>query len=70
MRIRIALLVWMSFLLAACASTPETASDSRATIRDDVDYIEHVERAARRRGVTVRWVNPPRAETARSAQGD
>lgn len=50
-------------LLGACATTSDYESrltpSSDIEIRDNVNYIIAVERAARKRGVGVIWVNPP-----------
>lgn len=56
-------LVVASLLLAACASTPETASQpgtSGSGFAVDAAYVEAVERASKVAGVTVVWINPPR----------
>lgn len=52
-----------SLLLAACASTPETASQTGTTglgFAVDTAYVEAVNRASKEAGVTVVWINPPR----------
>lgn len=52
-----------SLLLAACASTPETASQpgiSGTGYAVDGAYVEAVNRASKDAGVTVVWINPPR----------
>ena len=52
-----------SLLLAACASTPDTASQpgiAGSGFAVDVAYVEAVNRASRDAGVTVVWINPPR----------
>lgn len=63
MRIRVLLSVPAICLVAACATTSpplaESRAESRATIRSDAEYMHLVERIARRRGVALRWVNPP-----------
>ena len=53
--------------LAACASSGGTTSYntparqySQAGADSDQQYMARVEATARRRGVEVRWVNPPR----------
>jgi hypothetical protein len=50
-------------VLAACATTsdyaPRLTPSSEIQIRDDAEYIIAVEKAARKRGVGVIWVNPP-----------
>lgn len=55
--------------LAACASPHGGAGYGAAPVRSppavqgaferDAAYIDYVERTARRRGIDVRWVNPP-----------
>jgi hypothetical protein len=50
-------------VLAACATTsdyePRLTPSSEIQIRDNEQYISAVEKAARKRGVGVIWVNPP-----------
>lgn len=53
-----------SLLLAACASTPETASHAGPSGSDsavDAAYVAAVNQASREAGVTVVWINPPRS---------
>lgn len=48
--------------LGACTTTHETAKSSQhasGTIVQDTTYVRQVERIARKRGVDVKWVNPP-----------
>lgn len=54
--------------LAACTSSADRSAYVEPTrvmepgevrIDRDAEYIAHVERIARRRGITVQWVNPP-----------
>ncbi|HBK57618.1 MAG TPA: hypothetical protein DDZ76_15235 [Xanthomonadales bacterium] len=59
MRIRVLLSVSAICLVAACATTSPPLAESKATIRSDAEYMQLVERVARRRGVALRWVNPP-----------
>jgi len=68
--IRLFLLV-LAVSLTGCASMNESASAPAAQsaprpgtpylprIETDEAYVSHVENVARRRGVTVRWVNKP-----------
>lgn len=50
-------------VLVACATTSDYESrltpSSKIQIMDDAEYISAVEKAARRKGVGVIWVNPP-----------
>lgn len=73
-RLRIAVLSLSVLGLAACAGTQsKTAYVAPATVgaapaaaapsRDDA-YVAQVERIARRRGIGVVWVNPPRRDAA------
>lgn len=59
-----AAMIAFSLLLAACASNPETAkapgaASSRVTV--ERDYVDAINRANQDAGVTVHWINPPRA---------
>lgn len=59
------LLATASLLLAACASTPELASQTGTSASGEVEsmeYVDAVNYVAKSRGVRVVWVNPPRAE--------
>lgn len=58
---RIFLLAVAATVLAGCASAGGAglASERSGAFREDADYIAAVEQTARRRGVTVKWVNPP-----------
>ena len=57
--------------LSACASmderdtalAPPSAADS-PTIHTDAVYVATVEQLARKRGVRVEWVNPPRVHAS------
>jgi hypothetical protein len=58
--------------LAACASSGDTTSyntPARQFAQTDVDsdqlYMARVEAAARRRGIDLHWVNPPRKIAAK-----
>lgn len=48
-------------MASGCVSTQEMAQTS-GSIRTDAQYVEAVERAARRRGLVLQWVNPPLVE--------
>ena len=61
-----ALVTASAMLLAACAtgggmaSAPSTQPyESPDQVIQDAEYVAIVERTARRRGVSVRWFNPP-----------
>lgn len=49
-------------LLAGCASTPATAGRKPHALDADARYVESVNRASRRSGVKVYWLNPPTEE--------
>ena len=65
--LRTALIATSPVLLAACASSGGMASAPMASpsyqvgeqVVMDVQYVGAVEQTARRRGVSVHWVNPP-----------
>ena len=73
MKVRMAVLSASALLLVACASTAEQSgytSQSQKTyaqtrIETDEAYVAKVEAMARRRGVGVTWVNPPRKIVAK-----
>ena len=51
--------------LAACASMDEQSarvSPQSPTIDRDATYVGRVEQIARRRGIEVVWVNPPKSD--------
>ena len=52
--------------LAACASAPQYSGTpsriKRVSLENDTAYVSAVEAAARRNGVGVIWVHPPREE--------
>lgn len=56
--------------LAACASTQHAVSQAPppaakpGSITSDAAYIARVEQIARRRGIEVKWVNPPTKRVA------
>jgi hypothetical protein len=60
---RSCLAVLAAAVLAACATTtehqPRLTPSTEIKIRDNDEYISAVERAARKKGVGVIWVNPP-----------
>ena len=73
--LRCCILCATALLLAACAShgtmrhqpaaaAAPTASDG---LQQDARYMQAVEYVARRRGVEVRWVNPPLKRMVASA---
>lgn len=47
-------------MLAGCASGGASLATRERGVQTDVAYVARVESMARRRGVAVRWVNPPR----------
>lgn len=62
---RIVLLCVAGLLLSGCRSMEERNSfvppEREPSIMDtDAKYVAYVERVARRRGIHVTWVNPPR----------
>ena len=59
--------------LCACAGTPQRVSqapppvpsaDRPGAVVSNGEYIAYVERVARRRGIEVKWVNPPTKRVA------
>jgi len=66
MKIRFVVISIAILSIAACASAPQyTASPSRikrVPAQTDTAYVNAVEAAARRNGVGVIWVHPPRVE--------
>lgn len=72
MKLRMAVLSAAVVLLSACASTGETTGYSSAAqdypdtrLSNDELYMARVEAAARRRGIDLTWVNPPRKIVAK-----
>lgn len=68
---RLAVVVSACGLLAACASTGGAASappPEQRTLTAEQQYIAYVERIAKRRGIQLTWVNPPRIEEKASSQ--
>jgi len=71
---RTAISVACVLLLSACASTHEMAARQspppeprqQQTIEDDAAYIAYVERIAKRRGINLTWVNPPKKRVVAS----
>lgn len=67
--IRLSLALAVGSLLPGCVTTSEFASAPAAEpaspgtdsprLEDDAAYVAHVERTARRRGITVHWVHKP-----------
>jgi hypothetical protein len=70
--IRLAVVVSTCGLLAACASSGGTASapppEQRQQLTAEQQYIAYVERIAKRRGIHLTWVNPPRIEEKTTSQ--
>jgi hypothetical protein len=73
MKVRMAVLSVSMLGLAACASSGGTSSYSTAPdkqyaetrVSNDTLYMARVEEAARRRGIDLQWVNPPRKIVAK-----
>ena len=70
MKVRMAVLSASILGLAACASTGETTSstpleDQPSLMATDDDYMARVEAIARRRGIGLTWVNPPKKVLAK-----
>lgn len=57
-------------LASGCATTSDSYTTKRSDLRADSVYIAKVEAIARRRGVDVEWVNPPRIADRRVARSD
>lgn len=61
--IRFAVVVSSCAVLAACASThgaTSAAPPEQRPLTAEQQYIAYVERIAKRRGIQLTWVNPPR----------
>lgn len=61
--LRLAVVSSACALLAACASTSGTVSSpppAQRQLTAEQQYIAYVERIAKRRGIHLTWVNPPR----------
>ena len=72
MKVRMAVLSASILGLAACASTGQTTSytptQDQPSITDDDDaYMARVEAYARRRGIDLTWVHPPRRDVAQKS---
>lgn len=66
--LRAAVLSFTALGLVACTSTQEKSTymppaqvnnSQLAEVENDAEYMAIVERIARRRGITLQWVNPP-----------
>ncbi len=51
-------------MLGGCSSMGTKSAVVQPMDVDDTAYVAHVERVARARGVSVRWVNPPQKHTS------
>ena len=51
-------------MLGGCSSMGTKSAVVQPKDVDDVAYVVRVERVARARGVSVRWVNPPQRHTS------
>lgn len=49
-------------MLGGCSSMQDKSAMAKPYSVDDQAYIAQVERTARNRGVSVRWVNPPQTQ--------
>jgi hypothetical protein len=70
MKVRMAVLSASILGLAACATTGETTSytpaqEQPSLMDNDAEYMARVEAIARRRGLGLTWVNPPRKMVAK-----
>jgi hypothetical protein len=72
MKLRMAVLSASVLLLAACASTGEQTGYAgpakqypQTRLDNDELYMARVEAYARRRGIDLTWVNPPRKIVAK-----
>jgi hypothetical protein len=72
MKVRMAVLSVSMLGLAACASSGGTTSYNapakeyaQTRLDNDELYMARVEEAARRRGIDLQWVNPPRRIVAK-----
>ncbi|MBD9478145.1 hypothetical protein [Pseudoxanthomonas sp. PXM02] len=69
--IRLAVVVSICGLLVSCASTGGTASappPEQRQLTAEQQYIAYVERIAKRRGIHLTWINPPRFEEKAASQ--
>ena len=53
-------------MLGGCSTMHDqsTVAQAKSASVDDQEYVARVDHAARERGVTVRWVNPPQKRVA------
>lgn len=61
--LKLALVAMVPMALGACASSQTAVvkqPPAPGSVITDQAYIAYVERVARRRGITVQWVNMPR----------
>lgn len=72
MKVRMAVLAASVLGLAACATTGEQTATGHTpvqqqarTVETDTEYMARVEAVARRRGIGLTWVNPPRKIVAK-----
>lgn len=68
--LRLAVVVSICGLLAACASSGGTSSapPAQRQLTAEEQYIAYVERIAKRRGIHLTWINPPRIEDKVTSQ--
>mgnify|MGYP000865277614 CR=1 FL=1 len=68
--VHIALASSVLALLAGCAGTHEMtkAPAPQQTLTAEQQYIAYVERIAKRRGIHLTWVNPPKLADKAAAQ--
>lgn len=66
-RIAFVVLASASLFLAACASAPTQQRPPESAV--DHTYVNTVEYHARRAGVRVEWVNPPRIRDRQQENG-
>jgi hypothetical protein len=53
-------------MLGGCSSMQDKSAMAKPHDVDDASYVAAVEHAARARGVTVHWVNPPQKRVSGS----
>lgn len=69
--IRLILVSAVLVLLSACAGTREMTSTTPAVKKPmtaEQEYINYVERVAKRRGIHLTWVNPPQLDDKATQQ--